>query len=259
MANLNLLSQAIARNSSVAVGLVTPDGMRHHRSRFLRECADGFWIESIADERVLIDEIIGAEEKCSLSFVAGPRKLLFACPIYRREAAFVVNPELTCEALLLPFPPEPREIQRRERYRARLSDEMLGDLGLQIWRIAEHVELEDKPMRSQLISARPRDISATGIGLGMEVKSGEGVASILGQRMRIEMAGERGSVLIEGRARFVTDKSARFPRRLGVAFTGLDESITGRKLSNQIGRLVAAVERDELRRLRREMATDSNS
>jgi hypothetical protein len=253
MAGANLLSQAIARNSSVAVGLVTPDGMRHHRSRFLRECADGFWIESIQDERTLIDEIIGAEQKCSLSFVAGPRKLLFACPIYLREPAFVVNPGLTCEALLLPFPTEPREIQRRERYRARLGDDMLEELRLQIWQIAEQVDLDDKPMRSQLISARPRDISATGIGL---VKSGELASCVAGQRMRIEMAGERGSVLVEGRARFVTDQSARFPRRLGVAFTGLDESIAGRKLSNQIGRLVATVERDELRRLRREMATD---
>jgi hypothetical protein len=41
---------------------------------------------------------------------------------------------------------------------------------------------------------------------------------------------------------------------LGATFTGLDSSINGRKLSNQIGRLVAAVQRSELRRQRREMS-----
>jgi c-di-GMP-binding flagellar brake protein YcgR len=255
MPGTNLLSQAIARNSSVAISLLTPTGMHHYRSRFLQECPEGFWIESIDDERQAIGEIIAKEQSCVLSFLSGQRKLIFSCPIYRHEPQFAVNEQLSCEALLLPFPKEPKEVQRRDWYRARVSDDILREMQVRIWRIPEHVDLQDEPGRTQQIDGRLRDLSATGIGLSTEISPGGATPCIVGQRVRIEVSDEHGALLVEGRARFVTDKAARFPKRLGVTFTGLDGSLSGRKVSNQIARLVAAVQRDELRRQRREMAT----
>src|SRR5215218_8460453 len=148
MANngVEILTDAIARNSAIVLSLPSAGMLRHHKSRFLAEDAAGFWIESAADDRMLIDNLIAAQTPVGISFRAGPQKVSFAVPMLQRTAEFKMNATTSLEALQLSFPADVKAVQRRSNYRVRVPSDC--ELFLRAWRVPEHFILGDKPMAS---------------------------------------------------------------------------------------------------------------
>src|SRR4051812_26562673 len=110
--NLQLLRDAIGRGAGLVVSLPTASGLlRHHKSRFLGEDPDGFWIESMPTERELIDEIAATGRHAGLSFKAGFTKAVFAAPVLRREPQYRLNARSIVEAVLIQQPRDVNVIQ----------------------------------------------------------------------------------------------------------------------------------------------------
>ena len=54
-ANLDILLDAITRGVSAVLSLPSAGILRHHKSRFLGEDQNGFWMEMVPGERPLIE------------------------------------------------------------------------------------------------------------------------------------------------------------------------------------------------------------
>ncbi|HTL27898.1 MAG TPA: hypothetical protein VL282_01700, partial [Tepidisphaeraceae bacterium] len=145
MSNDNdMLADAIARNAAMVLSLPSAGMLRHHKSRFLATDDGNFWVESAAEDRVLIDELIGTQAPVGISFKANHKTVAFAVPILSRNTEYRVNAETTVEALLLKYPENIRAIQRRNNYRVAIARGT--ELLVRIWRIPEHVYLKDRPL-----------------------------------------------------------------------------------------------------------------
>src|SRR3954469_2454934 len=98
------LREAIARNSGAIISLPSAGILRHHKSRFLADAGDGFWLESVPAERPLVDELVTSQKPVGISFKSGNNKVVFTTPISHREPQYAVNAQLRVEAILLPVP-----------------------------------------------------------------------------------------------------------------------------------------------------------
>src|SRR5687767_1957867 len=115
--NLDILKDAIARNGGIVLSLPSAGLLRHHKSRFLSEFPDGFWVESIPSERPLVEELIRTGQPAGISFKSGTTKVVFATAVMRLDLAYRVNQETEIPALLMAMPAEVKAIQRRHNYR----------------------------------------------------------------------------------------------------------------------------------------------
>src|SRR3982750_792048 len=148
MANngVEILTDAIARNSAIVLSLPSAGMLRHHKSRFLAEDSDGVWIET-AEDLMLIDNLIAGQTPVGISFRAGPQKVSFAVPMLQRISDFKMNATTRLEGIRLRFPADVKAVQRRSNYRVRVPSDC--ELFLKVWRVPEHFILSDKPMASQ--------------------------------------------------------------------------------------------------------------
>src|SRR5215212_9497728 len=115
--NLEILNAAIARNGGIVLSLPSAGLLRHHKSRFLSESPEGFWVESIPSEKPLVEELIRTGQPAGISFKAGTTKVVFTTPVMRLDLAYRVNDETEIPALLMAMPAEVKAIQRRHNYR----------------------------------------------------------------------------------------------------------------------------------------------
>src|SRR5262245_53344282 len=108
MANegIEILLDAIARNSPVVLSLPSAGMLRHHKSRFLAEGDGGFWVESAPRDRLLVDELMASQNPVGISFRSGGQKVSFIAPILQRDPSYRMNAQTILEALRLPFPAE---------------------------------------------------------------------------------------------------------------------------------------------------------
>jgi c-di-GMP-binding flagellar brake protein YcgR len=246
-----LLDAAIARGMAAAVALPSAGMLRHHRTRFLAAGEGGFYIESVAGEARLIEELIVAHVPVGLAFKASPNKVVFAVPIWKRLPEFQVNREFTVEALLLPFPQVLKSVQRRASYRVGMPDS--SQLSVRAWRIREHVILRDRPPALLELSMRVRDLSVGGMGVLCVEPDGKPASIVGDQRLRIVISYGEMEALVEGRVRHVRvnpDKSLR----LGIQFKKLEEDLEGRQTLARLTAIVGQMHREEVRRIRIGMA-----
>ena len=192
-----ILADAIARNSGVVLSLPSAGMLRNHKSRFLSDDENGFWIESAAGDRQLIDELIAfAPRGHQLS--RGPQKVSFTAPMLRRDTQFRVNAETIIEAIQLTFPAEVKTVQRRNNYRVRVPGD--GELMIRTWRVAEHFYISDKPMATAELVTKIRDLSVGGVGLMLYPKNEEPPKVIMGERLRISIRyHDADELIVEGR------------------------------------------------------------
>jgi hypothetical protein len=245
--SLRPLHEAIARNAGAVISLPVPAGLSHHRTRLLRADDDpqaGFWIESVSGQGTLIDRLVGSQDPVGFSFKAGQAKVIFTTPLARRLGGFAVNPELSVEALLLPWPAHLRSIQRRNNYRVRVPIE--SPLVLRVWTLADRTHFRDRPRPTQLLQARARDISTGGIGLLLPPQTSQLAQE---QRLRVSLQYEEVEVLLEGRVRYASatpDQSLR----VGVQFKGLQRDVEGRQNLSKLNHIVGQLHRIEVRNMR---------
>ncbi len=221
--------------------------LRHHRTRLLADETSGFWIESIANESNLIDQLIDSGARVGVAFRTQTTKVLLATSILCREPAYQVNRDLKVEALLLAYPNEIKSVQRRANYRVAIPAE--GDLMVQVWRIPEHHVLRDKPSATLLLPVRLRDLSTGGMGVFIPPKDGEPVKLAADQRLRIAITRQDDQVLVEGRTRHMQltpDRSLR----LGIQFKKLEDNLEGRQTLAKLTHVVGQLHREEVRRMR---------
>jgi c-di-GMP-binding flagellar brake protein YcgR len=248
-ANASILRDAIGRNAPMVLSLPSSGMLRHHKSRFLNEDPEGFWVESVAADATLVDELIHSGESCGISFRSGQTKVVFSAPALRREPVYKVNDELTVEAVLLKRPQGIKTVQRRENYRVHVPLDAQW-LSVRIWRIGNKVDLREQPMSAQEINTQIRDLSTTGLGVILSGEANQPPKFSTTDRIRIELMREGQIILMEGRICYPTEPPAQPSVRAGIQFAKLQDGIEGRQTQSQLTRIVGELQREEIRRYR---------
>lgn len=242
------LKQAIARNSAVVLSLPSAGILRHHKSRFLAETADGFVLESIPGEQALIVELIEQKKPVGVSFKSGVTKVVFTTPISRLDPAYSINATTTLPALFLSAPAQVKAVQRRTNYRVAVPTDC--ELSARVWRISKNAHIKDRPMAAQQLGCTLRDISLGGLGVTFQGNEGEPPKVTTEDRLRIELSYGDTNLLLEGRmchARQLPDSPML---RAGVQFKALQNDIEGRQAIARLTRIVGELQREEVRRHR---------
>ena len=242
------LKDAIARNAGLVLSLPSAGMLRHHKSRFLGECDEGFWVESVPAENVLIDALAISQQPAGVSFKAGVNKVIFTTPIVRRQSDYRVNAETVLEAVLLRMPSEVKAIQRRNNYRVAVPKD--AEVLVRMWRIPERAVLRDRPMAAQELKVEIRDMSLGGMGCTIYGKDGNPPLITNEDRLRIQIKARDHDLLIEGRMRYPVGKPKSDVSRAGIQFKAMENSIEGRQTLATLTRIVGELAREEVRRLR---------
>jgi c-di-GMP-binding flagellar brake protein YcgR len=248
--NLDLLREAIARNAGMVLSLPSGGILRHHKSRFLADAGDGFWVKSVAAEGPLVEQLIANQQPAGVSFRSGDHKVIFATEIQHFKADYelsgpVDDPDGTrVEALLLRFPGEVRSVQRRKSFRVPVAG---TDLQVKVWTMPEQANLRDKPATSREIACEARDLSVGGIGLNIRATvRPPNVAT--GDRIRVQLTLHDTTALLEGRLRYPPRVTPDSSFRAGVQFKALGDSRDDRAASAQLNKIVNDVQREQIRR-----------
>jgi c-di-GMP-binding flagellar brake protein YcgR len=245
----DILAAAIARNSAIVLSLPSAGMLRHHKTRFLAEETDGFWIESVANDRSLLDELITNQTPVGISFKAGAQKVSFVVPIVKRDPQFQMNADTILEALNLSLPADVRAMQRRNNYRVRVTED--SELMLRVWRIPEHFFINDKPMSSAELVTKIRDLSIGGLGVFLLPKGEEPPKVLSGERLRVSIRyREMEELILEARLRYLPPAGTPTPIRAGIQFKKLENNLEGRQNLAVLTKIVGELQRDEVRRTR---------
>jgi c-di-GMP-binding flagellar brake protein YcgR len=247
-ADRQLLVDAIARNNGVVLSLPSAGMLRHHKSRFLADAEDGFWIESAPAEASLIDELITSRQPCGISFKSGPTKVVFGSPVCARQTEYRVNAETIVEALLMLYPDTIKAVQRRNTYRVSVPAD--AEVTVKVWRMPPRAFLHDRPMAAQAIATSVRDLSVGGMGVTFAGEGKEFPKVSVDDRLRIEIAHNGESFLVEGFMKHPVGKITTPTVRAGIQFKDLGTQIEGRQTISQLTRIVGELQRAEARRYR---------
>ena len=245
-ANYQTLSDAIARNGAGVISLPSAGMVRHHKTRFLAEAEKGFWLESAAADRPLIDALMAEKTAVGIAFKSGTESILFVATILSRDEHFHVSADVSLEALLVEFPKDFQRKQRRQAYRVVLPKE--HQIGLRLWRIPEHAVLRDRPLASLEISGRLEDLSVGGMAVRCAPgRDGQPAKALANERLRVQLTWSGTEILTEGRVmhkRVLEDKHAV----LGVQLKKLEKDLEGRQTLVKLTELVGYLQRDEIKR-----------
>jgi c-di-GMP-binding flagellar brake protein YcgR len=246
--NLEMLTDAIARNAGIVLSLPSAGMLRHHKSRFLAAGRGGFWVEAAPGEGPLIDSLIVSQQSAGISFKAAHIKVVFPTTVLHRDPVYTINSSVQVEALLLAMPAEIKAIQRRNNHRAQIAAGR--ELTARTWRIAEHTYLGDRPTHAQEVVCELRDLSVGGMGVMFLGKDGQPPKVSNEDRLRIELSHGENKILLEGRMRYPTTPIQETSARAGVQFKALEDHLDGRQILAQLTRIVGELQREEVRRFR---------
>jgi c-di-GMP-binding flagellar brake protein YcgR len=244
----DMLTEAISRNSAMILSLPSAGMLRHHKSRFLSQEEGSFWVESAAEDRVLISELIASQQPVGISFKAAHKTVAFAVPIITRSAEYRVNAETVLEALQLKYPENIKAIQRRNNYRVSVIKGT--DLTARVWRIPEHAYLKDKPLAAAELSVQIRDLSLGGMGVMLLPKDNQPPKVLSGERLRIQLVWNGEDMLVEGRMLHFKPSEEPKPVRGGIQFKKLESDLEGRLVLATLTKIVGELQREEVRRTR---------
>jgi hypothetical protein len=144
-------------------------------------------------------------------------------------------------------PQELQSVQRRAAYRARVGPD---DLSVRVWRIGLDTRLAESPAESQQIGVEARDISLGGLGLLVRSLHGRAALIMPGERLRIELAGEEGRILLEGHFRGARLSNEPNTLLAGVQWHFPDDKLQARQITAFLEKLINRLQRQELRRAR---------
>ena len=246
--NQEILRDAIARNAGIVFSLPSAGMLRHHKSRFLCQTGDGFWVESPPSEKPLIDSLINSKQPAGVSFKNGHTKVVFGSTLVERKSEFQINATTQVEAVLMAMPAELKAIQRRNDYRVAVQPD--AGLSARVWRIAGNTYLGDRPMTVQEVLCDIRDLSTGGMGVVFRGKDGEFPKVSTEDRLRIELSYQGKPLLLEGTMRHPAGPPKSECMRAGVQFKKLQSDMDGRQIIAQLTRIVGELQRDEVRRMR---------
>jgi hypothetical protein len=249
--NRDVLTDAIARNTGLVLSLPSAGLLRHHKSRFLAQTEEGFWIESIPSEKPLISELIESGRAAGLAFRSGPNRVMFASPLKREDENYSVSGTISVRALLIaaPDPSEIKVMQRRSSYRVALKPEM--GLTARLWRMPKRGNVEDKPLRTAELLVDMNDFSVGGLGVIIRPDEKGSVKVSTEDRLRIEITFGEVVMVLEGRMR--EPGGGPTPAqgiRTGIQFKIMQDELDGRKLLSRLNSILGELQREEIRRFR---------
>ena len=248
--NLCLLREAIARNASLVLSLPLRGLLQHHKSRFLADAGDGFWVAAVADEPGVIHGLITTREPAGVSFRSGDVKVIFATRVQHQMPDFRPSRDVdvgAVPALLLQFPEQLRSVQRRKSFRVPVATGSTA-LCVRVWAVPEQASLRDKPAAGMEIDCEPRDVGIGGIGVILRPSGGAAPAHAPGQRLRVQLTLGATVALLEGRLRYAPRPSNDGSFRMGVQFRALGDSRDDRHAASQLEKIVGHLQRDLARR-----------
>jgi c-di-GMP-binding flagellar brake protein YcgR len=224
---VQILQDAAARNVGAVLSLPSAGMVRHHKSRFLDQTEEGLLLEAPPGEMPLLQELITSQKPAGISFRNGHQKVIFAVEILRLEGKFKINADTHVDAVLVTMPTEIKSIQRRSNYRVEVPRS--GEIAIRVWRVGETANLKDQPPAGHQLHAELRDLSTGGAG--------------------VRLSGENGEKL-EGKMRPPARPPTDNTIITGIQFKKLENDLEGRRILAQITKLVGALQRTQVRRLR---------
>ena len=247
MLNVNddLLHDAIARNAAVVLSLPSAGMLRHCKSRFLAEEGGEFWVESVPEERVLIDELIAQRKPAGISFKSSTTRVVFTTSISRRMTEYRINTETVVEAVALRFPTEIKAVQRRNNYRVHIPQDC--DLKVRIWRIGPRAYIKDRPMAAQELTSEIRDLSVGGMGVIFTGNDGCPPRITPEDRLRVQLEFRDISLVLEANMRYPVTPICTETIRAGIQFKALQNDLEGRQILARLTRIVGELQREEVR------------
>jgi c-di-GMP-binding flagellar brake protein YcgR len=242
----DMLTQAIERNSAAVLSLPSAGMVRYHKTRFLRCVDNRLWVESVPAERVLIESLIQDKQQVMVSFKAGTRKASFTSPICSLDCKYkFFDTGDPLQALEMVRPATVQPLQRRSHYRVPVRDS--DRFSIQVWRIAEHVHLDDEPPELGFMPAIVRDLSVGGVGVVFPTRP----VLATDQRVRILLRhGDSPPMLIEGRSCPLRALEDGLKFEAGLQFQNLQASLRGRQLITDLTRIVQGLQLQEAKRIR---------
>jgi c-di-GMP-binding flagellar brake protein YcgR len=242
----DFLDTAIDRNAPAVLSLPSAGMFRNHKSRFLRRCDGGFWVEGITTELPLIESLIRSGEPVGISFKAGSRGVNCVAPLRELNRTFTLHEGTTIMAIRVERPATVKAVQRRADFRVTVNPK--DNFRVLIWRIGDHADLEVEPT-SPPLQTIVRDLSVGGVGVIFVGRDGQPPKVTDLDRLRVVMT--YGS-----EKQFVVEGSCTTPRRVGetdqwtagIRFVGLQSRMTGRQILSDLARIVNSLQLAERRR-----------
>lgn len=253
-AKVSWLHNMARRQAGLVMSLPRDGRLHHYKSRFLDADRDSVWVECPASaDGQLLAELAAAGGQVAVSFRYEGRRAMFAATLLGRESAISRSRSTnhSVAALRLTQPAEIRLVQRRAHYRAPVD----GGTGLKvrIWRVggAADPKVAQPPMQA-LAVVRPIDLSVGGVGVLLDGADPQTTALSEGERVRVELDGAPGTMLLEGQVRRppVPDAANAPLLRCGIQWLSQEDSAESPPVLRQVARIVAMLERAHLRRTR---------
>lgn len=245
--NFDLLQQAIERNTPIVLALPSAMVLKPYRSRLLQVTDEGIYLESVTGQGESIDALIEAKRPVTVAFRADVRRVEFSGPILKRLRGYRLNATTLIEALIIERPKEVKAVQRRADYRVSVPAD--SEISFQFHRVTEQADIVERPMSTALMSIDVRDFSAGGCG-GTWKRRKDEPKLVPDQRLRLEIDGAVGKLILDARIRFAQELHEPEFVRLGIQFTLNASSIPDRQKMLQINKLMGELQRMELRRKR---------
>ena len=246
---LDQLREAANHNAGAILSLPSCGMLRHYKSRLLQASEQEVWLESVSGEAMLIQELIATGRPVVVAFKVGHDKAMFASCVCGFEPQYRMNggSEITVEALKLQVPREVKCVQRRAHYRAKVGE---AEIQVRVWRLNENERLADRPPAFRELNAHPIDVSVGGLGVVFAGAKSAPPKIFEAERVRVELICEQGAMLLEGRVRRPPGPQDEQMLRCGIRWMHTQETAEGRRVQEQLTKLVAMLERRELRRAR---------
>jgi hypothetical protein len=244
------LRDAIARKAGAVVSFPTADAtLHHHKTRLLAAQEEGFWIQSPADDRELIETLMASGQTIGLSLRADTIKIVAASMILQFRAggrSTSGSGAATPDALFLAWPSQVIAIQRRADFRVTVYPGT--GVTARAWRIDNYHYLPERPPTAALLDITLRNLSLGGIGV-LYAPQRDGAALEPDQRLRVVINHPGGELLIDGRVKHVRP-TIDDELNLGIQFKKLEDEIEGRQTRAALTHIIGQLQRDEIRRAR---------
>ena len=243
-----VLSAAVARNTGAVLSVPTAGMPRNLKTRFLGEEDNCLWLEVEAAASGLLDAVARDGQGVGVAFKTGTRTIMFATKVLETRADYRMNSQLTVAAARVERPTEIKSVQRRTNYRVSLGSD--NELLVRAWRIPDNFVLRDRPPAALEMCVEPKDLSSGGISLLVKSAGADNARRVVdGQRLRILLRHAESEVLLEAFVRHAVDTPGG-QQRLGVQFANTEADVAGRQALSKLNMIVAALAREEVRRLR---------
>src|SRR5258706_166313 len=244
------LRDAIARKAGAVVSFPAADAtLHHHKTRLLAAQDEGFWIQSPADDRELIETLMASGQTIGLTLRAAAVKIVSASMILQfraGERTTAASGGTTPDALLLAWPSQVIAIQRRADFRVTVYPGT--GVTARAWRIPNHHYLPERPPNNALLDMTLHNLSLGGIGV-LYIPARDGAELEPNQRLRVIINHPGGELLIEGRVKHVRP-TIDDELNLGIQFKKLEDEIEGRQTRAALTQIIGQLQRDEIRRAR---------